>query len=314
VSIAADLRCAAQLRAEGADPAGSAGSHHGWVLVGWPLPWPADVGDIPELAAVRDVIASVRTSGRGALRLQALVPTGPDLPVVVHRRPAGDFAGYVRQSAAVPAGPGAGEALAVALAAILATPVPASGDGRDVLVCTHGRRDRCCGSFGTDLWQDLSDQALDGTLWRTSHTGGHRFAPTMVVLGEGTVWGFLDPDLARRVVAREGPVGDVLGAYRGCTGLDAPELQVLERAVLAEVGWSLLDTPRAGGPTADGRWELTVGGADPAVWSATVTPGARWAVPDCGSPAAGARKSGTALAVSDLRRRGQASPAQHTPN
>ena len=46
-------------------------------------------------------------------------------------------------------------------------------------------------------------------LWRTSHTGGHRFAPTFIVLPFATLWAWADPLLLRRVVAQEGPVADV---------------------------------------------------------------------------------------------------------
>ena len=55
--------------------------------------------------------------------------------------------------------------------------------------------DRCCGSLGTALAQELLADPLqlgdDVRVWRTSHTGGHRFAPTALVLPQGTVVGLL---------------------------------------------------------------------------------------------------------------------------
>jgi hypothetical protein len=299
VTAAGDLRCSVQLRGEGAGPAGSAGHYDGWALIPRPLPWPADVVAAEELAGVAEVLSAEGRAGRGHIRLQGIVPAG-ERRLVLHRRPPGSFAGYTRTEAAVAPG-GEAEALAALLASPAASPEPAR---RDVLVCTHGRRDRCCGSFGTELWLalDADGTAPDVELWRTSHTGGHRFAPTMVVLPEGTMWGWLDPDVVRRILTRTGPVTDVLAHYRGCSGLGAPPLQVLESAVLAEVGWPLLDLPRRGSQTGDGRWCLEVGGEDPSTWQARVDEGRRWPVPDCGAPMGEAHKSDTELVVAGLTR------------
>ena len=72
-------------------------------------------------------------------------------------------------------GDGAREGIRLVAADI---PEPVRGRVTDVLVCTHGTRDTCCGSLGTRLWRDLD--AGGATVRRTSHTGGHRFAPTAV--------------------------------------------------------------------------------------------------------------------------------------
>src|SRR5205823_6194194 len=93
--------------------------------------------------------------------------------------------------------------------------------GVDLFVCTHGRRDVCCGTDGTALWRRLSAPKSAGglgdvvRLWRTSHTGGHRFAPTGAVFPSGQYWAWLDPGLVRAVLGREGPVADVVPHYRG---------------------------------------------------------------------------------------------------
>ncbi len=56
-------------------------------------------------------------------------------------------------------------------------------------------------------------------LWRTSHTGGHRFAPTALVLPSATLWAWADVDLLDRVVGAHGPLSEVVGRYRGCATL-----------------------------------------------------------------------------------------------
>jgi hypothetical protein len=317
--VVADLRCAAQMLAAGADPIGTAGTYDGYLMVEWPRPWPRDLSEIPELAPVREALAE---HGRG-IRLQGLVPIRAGTRrVVLHRRAGGPFAGYSRSEADASApsrldqdgarpptdAVDAGLALGRAAAALLTAPAgPAATPGRDVLICTHGRRDRCCGSWGTDLWQELdrSPDALgaDIQVWRTSHTGGHRYAATMIVLPEGTAWGFADAATARRVLRREGPVTEVLGAYRGCAGLRSPTVQALERAVLAVKGWALLDTPRQGQDLGDGRVALDVD-PDGTVerWEATVVPGRILPVPDCGSPVAPGGKTATEWQVTGVAR------------
>ena len=54
-----------------------------------------------------------------------------------------------------------------------------TGWRQTLLVCTHGGRDRCCGSDGTRLFQALFPPP-GVRVWRTSHTAGHRFAPTAI--------------------------------------------------------------------------------------------------------------------------------------
>ena len=125
-----------------------------------------------------------------------------------------------------------------------------------MLVCGHGRRDVCCGSQGTALVTGCPrDPARFGgtvRLWRTSHTGGHRFAPTAIVLPQGTVWAYLDADALRRITFRQGPLDDLLPRYRGCAGVGPAAVQALEREAFAEVGWEWLDWQRRGSVGDDG--------------------------------------------------------------
>lgn len=58
------------------------------------------------------------------------------------------------------------------------------------LVCTHGRRDACCAVHGRPVAAALEDDGVD--VWETTHTGGHRFAATAVVLPDGLSLARLD--------------------------------------------------------------------------------------------------------------------------
>jgi hypothetical protein len=289
--------CAQWAREQEVDPIGSIGSYRCFLLVEWPLPWPRDLSDVPALAPLA---AQVAAAGG---RLQALVPSeGGATRAVLYDAGDGPFTRYARRETSGPAGDLVARASALLASRHEATPAPAAA--RDVLVCTHGSRDRCCGSLGTQLERRLAaNGGLPGAgLWRTSHTGGHRFAPTALVFPEGTGWGFLDEATLSRVVTRSGPVGAVLPHYRGCAGLESGAVQTLERAVLAEVGWSLLDQERSGSVDGDEVRLLVRGPEGEREWTGTVEEGRTLPVPGCGVPLDPNGKTSTELVVREVRR------------
>jgi hypothetical protein len=287
----------------------------GYLLAEIPLPWPRDVGDTAEGAAVAPLL---RTHG---YRLQAITPASPaarpqDRRVILHARPPGaaGFAGYRRLEAA------AGESLPETVAALIAAAADSSpsrfdSPETDVLLCTHGTRDSCCGRLGAGLALQLAQSSvLTGkNLWRTSHTGGHRFAPTFIVLPQGTAWGFADLDLVTRVLRQDGEFAEVAGRYRGCTGLAGPQLQALEAVVLRQAGWRLLGIPRAGafdGVHARLSWQE---GDQTVSYSAQVSPGRVVPMPGCMTPASSAVKSETEWDVAALHRLGGAPELSRLP-
>jgi hypothetical protein len=123
--------------------------------------------------------------------------------------------------------------------AVLAT-VPGAAPAEPVLlVCTNGRRDVCCAVRGRPVALDAA-QAHPGRVWEASHTGGHRFAPTGVLLPHGATLARLDADLSAQLLDRAAsdhlPEG-VLGPRhdRGRSALTAPE-QAAESHVRHEAG------------------------------------------------------------------------------
>ncbi|MDQ6783589.1 MAG: sucrase ferredoxin [Actinomycetota bacterium] len=312
---AAELRCATRSRVAGLDPIGTIGSYDGYLLVDVALPWPSDLATVDEIAAVRTVL-----SGSG-IRFQATVPAGApatgERRVALYRRVPSEPPGpsrapqMVRTEAVVAISTGdhvENRRLLVAAAEGLVAGVTGvagvAGATSEVLVCTHGRHDVCCGARGSRLHEALVvDPGQLGSavsVRRTSHTGGHRFAPTAIVLPEGTAWAYLDVDVLRSVVTRTGPVAAVLDHYRGWSGLDSPRLQALERAVLGEVGWDLLDLPRWG-EDVDGVARLHVEGPSPTTWEATLSPGRQVPRAECGVAGPRPGKADTEMIVGGLR-------------
>jgi hypothetical protein len=309
------IRCADWAREAGVDPVGTAAHARGWLLVDWPLPWPRDASEVEALEPVQAALA-----GTG-YRLQLTVPR-PDADrwsIVAHDLdPADDgwFSGYRRRSLSVePArlldaavelltDPAVGRDDAMARGETAEVAGPTS----DVLLCGHGSRDRCCGSMGTALAMAALADGL--TIRRTSHTGGHRFAPTGLVLPSGTAWAFLDDAALARIVSSSGPLDDLLVRYRGPVWLAGPALQAAERAAFGAVGWSWLRHRRRVvelDADEDGSRRVLVEAADPAdpaggvrSWVVDVTVGRRMPVPECGRDPAEAPKSETEVVVTSI--------------
>jgi len=99
------------------------------------------------------------------------------------------------------------ELLSWDLAAIGAGVLPAFGSIErrpTTFVCTHSKRDRCCAVEGRAIVTSLVDEADAATrerIWECSHIGGHRFAPALLSLPSGAVYGRLGPSEAHQVAA-----------------------------------------------------------------------------------------------------------------
>jgi len=123
--------------------------------------------------------------------------------------------------------------------AVLATLPGAAAADPVVLVCTNGRRDVCCAVRGRPVALEAA-AAHPGRVWEASHTGGHRFAPTGVLLPHGATLARLDGALCAQLLERAGHdelPPSLLGPRhdRGLSRLDAGG-QVAEAHVRAVEG------------------------------------------------------------------------------
>jgi hypothetical protein len=301
--LAEDFRCAPWTQRQGVDPVGSASPFDALLLVEWPLPWPKDVSDIPELAeAAADPRATVMT-------VVPRSPEDPDHARVVHHRRVGThrLAGvdHVVPRADVPALVAA--LLEDAQADTSDRPTAVGEAPPEVLVCGHGRRDPCCGRWGTLLQAELLTRLPDARVWRCSHTGGHRFAPTAITLPLGRAWAWADADLLTGVVERTAEVPDLVPHDRGSVALPM-WAQPVERELFLQQGWDWLDAEIVdvaidvdeGGRAAhvELQWHM----ADGAAWSGIADVVATRVVPVlvCGEPPEAAKKSSLELAVTSL--------------
>lgn len=115
---------------------------------------------------------------------------------------------------------------------------PAEGEPMPLyLVCTHGSRDRCCGTLGFPVYRSLLENSVRKTL-QVSHLGGHRYAPVVLALPEWRFFGHMDSESCLsmdRTLAEGSPY---LTGYRGLGRLPE-EVQPVEAELWSRFGSSL---------------------------------------------------------------------------
>lgn len=181
--------CASLARTLGEPLPGTAPVATGWVLVEDAAPWGPDAlteGGLPQPAVTHLGAAmeghpiryqAIRRPGRGAreLRTVFLVHGGPTAWARRLQVPDEDLTG-------------------IDPALTLSSMPPDVGEPHHdpiVLVCTHAKRDACCAERGVAVARAVAGLEPEAT-WETSHTGGHRFAASVILLPSGAVYGFMD--------------------------------------------------------------------------------------------------------------------------
>jgi hypothetical protein len=113
-------------------------------------------------------------------------------------------------------------------------------DGPLLVVCTHGKRDRCCARHGRPLYDALRREIDPGRVWQSTHVGGDRFAGNVVVLPQGLYYGRVGPGDAAGLLAAHASGRVDLGRYRGRSAYPFP-VQAAEQAIRASAGLAGID-------------------------------------------------------------------------
>ena len=219
--------CSAESAAVDEPLAGTAPFARAWIVIEVPGAWGPDAvadSDLPE--PVRANLRNAKAAG-----VSVLLARHPDRP---ERAAAADTNVWVARSAA------GGMLLRHArmasllplaewdLRAIAAGSLPAIGSVTHqplLLVCTHGRRDRCCAVNGRALLTGLLEVASPAQrdrIWECSHVGGHRFSPVTVSLPSGAIHGRLDVAQAANLLERLDSGRVIVDNLRGRSGFLAP--------------------------------------------------------------------------------------------
>ena len=123
--------------------------------------------------------------------------------------------------------------------------IAAEKNTRDIMLCCHGQRDPCCGTFGLEIYNYLRNhsktQQENCRIWKTSHIGGHKFAPTLIEFPSMRVWGHITQESAEKISFQHEPVSDLIHNYRGFSGFQHPFEQVAEKDFFQEMSWNYPD-------------------------------------------------------------------------
>ncbi|ARP72716.1 sucrase ferredoxin [Streptomyces pluripotens] len=178
---------------------------------------------------------------------------------------------------------------------------PHTGDPL-ALVCTNGKRDRCCALLGRPLAAELAASGVHG-VWEVTHLGGHRFSPTVLVLPYGYAYGRAEAHTVKEALhgIQEGHV--VLAGCRGCSAWERPgqAAELAVRSAADEYRTGALTVVRTNGSAP--HWEVYVEHADGRRWQVTVAQ--RASLPprpeSCGATVLGAPARMDVTAVRELR-------------
>jgi hypothetical protein len=238
--------CADASRQAGEDPIGWAGSDETFILIECSPLWSAN--EFESKAAPASLISLVDQLDQVEASLRVLLIYGEALQqytrLIILRQKSGLSNGYCKQEAQFPDIDAAVQALPNYLAnsTLGADAIPT----RDILVCTHGSHDRCCGKYGYPFYRQavaiVRDLGLENVrVWQSSHFGGHRFAPTILDFPDGRCYGRLTPETFLSILTRQGDIHVLKNVYRGWGILAGSEYpiasQVMERELMLQHGW-----------------------------------------------------------------------------
>ncbi|MBP6469168.1 MAG: hypothetical protein KBE23_05650 [Chloroflexi bacterium] len=279
----ADFYCSQLSAAQDEPMAGTAVSAPIWVLLEYRQPWLAQATNDNSLpTAVQAWLAAQLSAVNGRLQFIRQMPTPNDLAcfiaVLDEQQPR--LYRFTLETYE--------ELLALSLADVVAD------DGRFAanlhpdplfLVCTNGKRDRCCALFGAALYRELAAQ-VGTAVWQTTHLGGHRFAPTLLTFPDGVSYGRVAPTDVPNLLAAQNQGELLLGHLRGRLIYDAPT-QAADYFLRQQIGQPQLTAFQhlQTEPTAEGQWQIlfrAANGQTHTIHLQTTDPQPIWA--SCGGP------------------------------
>jgi len=167
------------------------------------------------------------------------------------------------------------DAVKEALPELVHSPAPV------LMICSNSRRDICCSVRGRPVALDAASRR-PGQVWECSHTGGHRFAPTGVLLPQGQAFGRLSGASAVAAVdaAKRGEVPmELFGETydRGRSHLIAPgqAAESMVRQEIQEPRLLALSTTASPRPDQENAWECRVSHVDGRRWDVVAVRGPR---------------------------------------
>lgn len=262
--------CSQVSKGNGEDPIGTAGTAQHWLVLELPPPWTQQMfKEDPKISPLVELFKQLFMK-QGIMMQPVLIAPDPDYShpgetrVIYYQRPHQQFSQFEKQEFIVPEADFPKLVTAI-LKHLMKQPNQLeefqryrqeTSHIRELLICTHGNVDAACSRFGYPIYKKLRGDSLDNRhhtdktspsarVWRCSHFGGHKFAPTLVDLPSGQYWGHLEPEMLDLLVHRQGDVAGLRSHYRGWAGLAKFE-QIAEREIWMQEGWDWLAYHKSG--------------------------------------------------------------------
>jgi hypothetical protein len=229
----------------GEDIIGTATNYQTYILVECPPPWMSKTFNskwVPDnLRVLVEDIQRSYLSVRFLLIANHESHQTPETTLLIYQQQNGLSNGYQKQEFKLPN---------IELAAVVIRKYLSGKDldyelkdrpTRDILVCTHGSHDQCCARYGNPFQfyarKIIADLELDHVrIWKSTHFGGHRFAPTAIDFPQGRYYGCLNQNSFRSILTFSGDIECLNQVYRGW-GILPPALQVFEKEFMLDYGW-----------------------------------------------------------------------------
>ena len=207
--------CSDYSRQAGEDVIGSASNYQTYILVECPLPWTSEAFSskwVPQ--NLRILVQEVKRAKLPIIFLliaNDLSHKVNQTTLLIYQRKEGLSNGFCKQEFKLENIEQVAAVVQKCLSGISANFEVETTTTRDILVCTHGSHDKCCARYGAPFYFKVTattaDLCLDNVrIWKSSHFGGHRFAPTVIDLPEGRYYGVLEQDSFKSILNRTGDI------------------------------------------------------------------------------------------------------------
>jgi hypothetical protein len=237
--------CSDDSRKIGEDIIGSASNYETFFLIECPQPWMSDAFNskwVPNnLKHLVEEIKKTNLSVRFLLIANSLSHKSDSTTLLIYQKQKGLVNNYSKREFMLPNIEQAATVVSKILWGGIIEYKVDNSVTRDILICTHGSHDQCCARYGNPFYyhaaDTINDLGLDKVrIWKSSHFGGHRFAPTAIDLADGRYYGNLNQEVFRTILTRTGDINSLQKIYRGW-GILPSSMQILERELMLHHGW-----------------------------------------------------------------------------
>ncbi|APJ04362.1 sucrase ferredoxin [Silvanigrella aquatica] len=121
-----------------------------------------------------------------------------------------------------------------------------SQNTKELFICVHGERDHCCGKYGIELHNNFHKKVgqyknSSFRVWKSSHIGGHRYAPTFYEAPAMRWYGLFNINDIDDYLNRSDSKFQIKNNYRGMSGILNKYALLAENELFKKHSWQWLE-------------------------------------------------------------------------